>query len=81
MVTYYLILDYFYVCTCTKGGDTTLSCGDSFCSGCTVKLIQEKKFYKKTINLFRDEVGRQIVTKIKIPCPRCLMKSEISNSA
>ena len=44
MVTYHLILDYYYICTCLKGGDTTLSCGDSFCSGCIAKLIYNKKF-------------------------------------
>ena len=81
MVTYYLIiLDYSYICTCTKGGHTTLGCGDLLCLGCTEKLMYQQKFDEKNIDLFYEIDAKQIWTKVKIQCPKCLMISKISNS-
>ena len=71
IVTYYLILAYSYICTCIKGS-ITLSCGDSFCAGCVLRLIHKQKF--------NEENDDYIWTIIKITCSKCLMNSEISNS-
>ena len=77
MVIYEIILDYFYICTCIKEGDITLSCRDSFCSGCIAKLIHKQEFNEENE---RNEGNEDYVwTKIKIQCPKCLMTSEISN--
>ena len=80
MVTFKLILDDVYICTCTEGGDITLSCGDSFCEGCIEKIMYKEKFIEKTIEIVVDKKEyRHIWIKAKINCPNCLACSEICN--
>ena len=76
MVSYTLILDKSYICTCTTGDGITLDCRDSFCAGCIARLIWKNEFSEEPF----IEKNREFWLGINIKCPKCLSISEIGNS-
>ena len=77
----------FYICTGAKGGDVTLGCRDSICTGCIAELMYKEEFASKDIIYFIEKHDKDFYTgknlriwlKVKIECPKCLMISEIGD--
>ena len=79
MVTYGLILENFYICTCKKESDIVFNCGHSYCAGCIAKILYIQEFNEKSIYIFYKEKDPQIWLEMKFECPKCLTISEIGN--
>lgn len=65
--------DEAYVCGCENGKEVTLSCGHSFCVGCTAKMREKSSFTDSFIRgSHEDSYSISRYDKIEIKCPKCL---------